>query len=240
MSNKFSTATAIILVMISIVACKQKTTTNKTSSTATMDDSSRTIINRALAYAGGYDAWQQKKTLSFDKKIIMYDSIGNVKRETEQHIDFQLQPDFRAKMTYMRNDTAITLLYDGQNAHKFFNDIEAKKEKDNDGGHGSIFGSYYVMCMPYKLKDPGAKAQYIGALTLTDGTPAQVIKMTYIKSGDTYADDSWYYYFAPSGKLLANTFQGKDSWDFTRYERFEKADGLAMPAERTGYTADTL
>lgn len=33
-----------------------------------MDDSSRIVIDRAIAYAGGYDAWQQKKTLSFDQK----------------------------------------------------------------------------------------------------------------------------------------------------------------------------
>ena len=30
--------------------------------------------------------------------------------------------------------------------------------------------------MPFKLKDPGIKAEYIGRITLIDGTPAQLIK----------------------------------------------------------------
>lgn len=36
--------------------------------------------------------------------------------------------------------------------------------------------------MPYKLKDPGIKAEYIGQVTLSDGMPALVVKTSYIKA----------------------------------------------------------
>ena len=73
-----------VILLIMAFSCKQKNI-DSSKLPVSMDDSSRVIIDRAIAYAGGYDAWQQKKTLSFDKKSISYDSAGNVTREIDQH-----------------------------------------------------------------------------------------------------------------------------------------------------------
>jgi hypothetical protein len=208
-----------------------------------MDDSSKVIIDRAIAYAGGYDVWQQKKTLSFDKKSTSYDSTGKIVRQTDMHLDYMMKPEYRAKLTYTLNDTAITLIHDGQKARKYFNGKVSEEQKDIDAAWNSGFGSQYVMCMPFKLKDPGIKADYIGELTLVDGSPAQLIKTSYIKGAGSNPDHIWYYYFEKgTGKLLANSLAGKDNyWDYTRYETFEKAGGgLLMPGIRKGYAADTL
>ncbi len=74
--------------------------------------------------------------------------------------------------------------------------------------------------MPYKLKDAGIKAEYIGQVTLADGVPAQVVKTSYIKGAGSNPDHIWYYYFQPgTGKLLANSLNGKNNyWDYTQYE----------------------
>ena len=82
MYQKFLGFSTILIFMSS---CKQNNTADNSNLPVTMDDSSRIIIDRAIAYAGGYDAWQQKKTLSFDKKSISYDSTGKVTRELDQH-----------------------------------------------------------------------------------------------------------------------------------------------------------
>jgi hypothetical protein len=207
-----------------------------------MDDSSHVIIDRAIVYSGGYETWQQKKTLSFDKKSISYDSAGNVTREIDQHFDYMMKPEFRAKVTYMLHDTAITLIHDGEKARKLYNGKVSGEQKDIDGAWNSLYGSQFVMCMPYKLKDPGIKAEYIGQVTLSDGVPAQVVKTSYIKGAGSNPDHIWYYYFEPgTGKLLANSFNGNNNyWDYTRYSEFEKANGLLMPSVRKGYTADSL
>ena len=243
MYKKFPVLTAIILFMVAF-SCKQKNAeeTDSGKLPVSMDDSSRVIIDRAIAYAGGYDAWQQKKTLSFDKKSISYDSTGKVTRETDMHLDYMMKPEYRAKLTYMLHDTAITLIHDGQKARKFYNGKLSNEQKDNDAAWNSGFGSQFVMSMPYKLKDPGIKAEYIGQLTLSDGVPAQVVKTSFIKGAGSNPDHKWYYYFEPgTGKLLANSFNGKNNyWDYTRYVQFEKAGGLLMPGVRKGYNADTL
>ncbi len=237
------TFSAFIFLFISLASCKE----NKTGETSsrlpvTMDDSSRAIIDRAIAYAGGYEKWEQKKTISFDKKSISYDSTGKMLREIDQHFDYVVRPRFKAKATYKLGDTSITLLHDGEKARKLYDGKVSGEQSDIDGAWNSLYGSEYVMCMPYKLKDPGINAIYIGQVTLSDGAPAQVIKASYIKGAGSNPGHVWYYYFEPgTGKLLANSFNGKDNyWDYTRYKQLDTTGGLLMPAIRVGYTADTL
>ena len=187
MINKTSTFSAIIFLMFAFNSCQQNNSAdNKKDSSATglpvtMDDSSRVIIDRAIAYAGGYDEWQKKKTLSFDKKSTSYDSTGKIIRETDMHLDYMMKPEFRAKLTYKLHDTTITLIHDGQKACKMYNGKASAEQKDIDAAWNSSFGSHYVMCMPYKLKDPGTKAEYVGQVTMKDGVAAQIIKTSYIK-----------------------------------------------------------
>jgi len=240
MHQKLPPFSAIIILMIVLISCKQNNTADNSNLPVAMDDSSRIIIDRAIAYAGGYDAWQQKKTLSFDKKSISYDSTGKVTRELDQHLDYMMKPEFRAKIIYKQNDTTITLIHDGQKARKLYNGKATTEQKDIDNAWSLVLSSHYNMCMPYKLKDAGTKAEYIKITTLTDGEQAQEIKITYSKGTDKNKDQIWYYYFEPgTGKLLANSQKGK-IWNYTRYESFEKAGGLLMPAIRKGSASNEL
>ncbi|MEJ7829841.1 MAG: hypothetical protein WKF91_16650 [Segetibacter sp.] len=100
MNSKISTLIYFILIMMPTICCRQTNTADSANLPVAMDDSSRVVIDRAIAYAGGYDNWQQKKTLSFDKKSISYDSTGKVIREIDQHFDYMLKSQFRAKVTY--------------------------------------------------------------------------------------------------------------------------------------------
>jgi hypothetical protein len=67
MYKKFTAFLAIIVLVIVLNSCQQnndadaqKNSTDAGGLPVTMDDSSKVIIDRAIAYAGGYDAWQQK------------------------------------------------------------------------------------------------------------------------------------------------------------------------------------
>ena len=242
MINKINRFSGIILFVLLINSCGQKNTPAPIVLPVTMDDSSRTIIERAIAYSGGYDHWLEKKTISFDKKTNTYDSTGHIIREVNQHFDYMIRPEFRAKVSYTLHDTAITLIHDGSIARKLYNGKISNEQNDINSAWNSSLGSQYVISMPYKLKDPGIKTEYRGFMTLQDGLSAQVIKSSYMAGVGGNPDHVWYYYFEPgTGKLLANAMKTKNnSWDFTRYENFEKADGLLFPGIRKTYTADTL
>lgn len=225
-------------LIIVILSCRQRSKDAARLPVA-MDDSSNVIINRSIAYAGSFDTFQLKKTLSFNKKTISYDSTGKILKELNQHFDYVLKPAFKARVTYKLHDTAITLIHDGQKARKLYNGKLSEDQKDIDNAWNSCYGSQFVICMPYKLKDPGIKASYLGKVKLADGLDAQVIKTSYMKGAGSNYDHVWYYYFEPgTGKLLANSFNGKNNyWDYTQYYQLEKISGLLMPSIRKGYNA---
>lgn len=246
MNQKLPVFILTVLITVLFFSCKQNAASEKKESgqalPVSMDDSSRAIIDRAITYAGGEEAWQNAKTVSFDKKSISYDSAGSISRELDQHFDYMMKPVFKAKINYTLNDTAIQLMHDGEKARKYYNGKMSADQKDIDGAWNSSFGSQFVMCMPFKLKDPGIKAEYMGEVKLNDGRPAQLVKTSYIEGAGSNPTHKWYYYFEPgSGKLLANSLNWKDSlWDYTSYEQFEKSGGIMLPAVRKTYTADAL
>ncbi len=239
MVHKLFAFAVFIIFILAINSCLQNHKANELP--AIMDDSSKAIIDRSIAYAGGYDVWQKKKTLSFDKKSTSYDTAGKVMRETDTHTDFVMQPEFKAKLTYTLRDTVITVIHDGQKARKMFSGKASAKQNDIDAAWNLSFSSFYNMCMPYKLKDPGSKAEYLGLVTLPEGASAQAIKMSYNKGADSSSDNTWYYYFEPgSGKLMANSQKGKNNYSYTRYNTLEKTNNLLMPGERKAFNVKEL
>lgn len=236
---KVSVFARLTCLMFVINSCGQNN--HAANTPAIMDDSSRAIIDRSIAFAGGYETWQKKKTLSFDKKSTNYDTSGKVLRATDTHTDFEMQPEFKAKIVYTLRDTVITIIHDGKTAVKMFNGKASSKPNDTDAAWNLSFSTFYNTCMPFKLKDPGSKAVYLGMISLPEGVTAQAIKMSYNKGADSSADNTWYYYFEPgSGKLLANAQKGKNSYSFTRYDQFTKAQDLAVPAERKAFAVKEL
>ncbi len=122
MYHTISAVASFSFLIVLVASCKTNNhagTDNSTAyETAKMDDSSKAIINRSVAYAGGYDTWRKKKTLSFDKKSTNYDTAGKVIRQTDTHTDFEIQPEFKAKIVYTLRDTVITVIHDGKKAVK--------------------------------------------------------------------------------------------------------------------------
>lgn len=238
---------ALTFYMILAISCEQKNNnSNKkdaevTANVPEMDDSSRVIIDRSVAYAGGYDAWQKTKTLSFDKKSIYYDSTGKATRESDMHLDYMTKPEFKAKLTYNLRDTIITLIHDGKKAAKLYNGKASTEQKDIDAAWNVVYSSHYNMSIPFKLKDPGTDAKYMGMKTIAADVSAQEIKIVYNKGADRM-HDIWYYYFEPgTGKILASSQEGANNvWNYTSYENFEKAAGLLMPGVRKAYKSNVM
>jgi hypothetical protein len=157
------------------------------------------------------------------------------------HLDYTTKPEFKAKLTYNQHDTIITLIYDGKKAAKLYNGKASAEEKDVDAAWNVVYSSHYNMSIPFKLKDPGTKADYLGMKTLFDSVSAQEIKIVYNK-GEDKIHDIWYYYFEPgTAKIIASSQQGaKNIWNYTAYNSFEKAGGLLMPGVRKAYKSNVM
>lgn len=62
---------------------------------------------------------------------------------------------------------------------------ERKRRSLLDGGKGMWINDSYWLVMPYKLLDPGVTLRHVGAGTMEDDRPAQVIEMTFDGVGRT-------------------------------------------------------
>ncbi len=114
-------------------------------------------------------------------------------------------------------------------------------ETDNHNAYDLIFGSYYVLCQPFKLADNGLQYTFEGKQMLLS-------KSVYSKKVEYPSTDSlakpypwWYYFNADDKTLLAYAIAGKgDRFGLTEFAGFETKDGIRLPSKRVVYMADNL
>ncbi|MEQ9424322.1 MAG: DUF6503 family protein [Cyclobacteriaceae bacterium] len=248
--NRFSTA---LLLAFAIVACQEKQTQMQNPSEIPIDSTflasydnlpqneSGDIVREAIAGAGGWEAWTRNQSLSYNKTITFYDTLGNETRTLTQLHEYNLFPSFKARITWSENGNNYKIINNGQQAWKFENDIQMTDEQNVNSAYNSSYGSHYVMSMPFKLADPGCQLEYEGMDTIPDGTTAHRIKVTYAEgAGSSWNYHTWWYFFDPDTKqLLGNQFYG-GGYSFTQYENFLDVDDLTFNEVRHSHQSDSL
>lgn len=205
------------------------------------EGSAGAVVRRAIDSAGGWDSWEEKKTVQFRKTTTRYRPDGSVERTRVQLHRYVLRPEFRARMEWEEEGKKIVLINDGSRAWKLVDGKEATGEQDRDQARNATFGSHYVFCMPFKLTDPGARLEYAGHEALADGTMMEKVLVTYEKgAGDAGGLHNWTYYFDENtGRLAANHLNyAPDKYDFTEYLDDRTFDGIRLAARRLSYNAD--
>jgi len=198
------------------------------------------IVRSAIRGAGGWDSWVSKKTLSYIKVMQFMDSTGSIKRELHQLHQYQLQPNIKVRISWEEAGDKYVIVNNGQQAWKLKNGKEQKEQSDIGHAWNSSFGSQYVMCMPFKLTDPGVVLTYEGLDTLAKGEIVHSIKVTYEEgAGSAAGMHTWWYYFdVDNFTPVANFLDYGDGYDFTRYEAFAEVDGIQLNKERESYHTD--
>jgi len=201
------------------------------------DTKAGAIVLKAIEQAGGWKQWKQKKTLSYVKRIQYYDSLGNKEKELEQVHQYQLQPTFKAKMSWIENGDLYEILNNGVEAWKLKNGVVLTNEDDKKSAWNSSFGSHYVMCMPFKLADKGTILEYEGIDTLANNQIVHAVKATYEKgAGSSGGLHTWWYYFDKDTYTpAANFLDYGDGYSYTAYVSFIDVDGLKINKQRDGY-----
>lgn len=204
------------------------------------DNEAGNIVRKAIENAGEWNSWVDKKTLSFTKTTQYFDSTGNMKRELVQLHQYQLQPQIKMRITWQDKGDEYIILNNGQQAWKIKNGQLLTEDSDINSAWNSSFGSQYVMCMPYKLTDPGVVLKYDGLDTLVNGKIVHAIKTTYEKgAGSSAGFHTWWYYFNKNDySLAANFLDFGNGFDYTQYEAFSENDGIKLNSERHSYHTD--
>jgi hypothetical protein len=204
-------------------------------------DQAGQIVQRAIDYHGGWDAWAAKETVEFDKTTIRYRPDGTEESRRKQHHRYVLRPELKARIEWEKEGRKIALTNSGGDAWRTVDGQPATSEEDRNGARNSTFGSHYVFNMPWKLADPGVHLAYAGRETLADGIVVDKVRVTYDQgTGDAGGLHTWTYYFdTKTGRLTSNLLEyGPGEYDYTEYIDDRQVEDLRLPARRFGYGAD--
>jgi hypothetical protein len=204
-------------------------------------DAAGVAVRRGIEYAGGWDAWESKKSIVFRKTMRKFRPDGSIEFTRVQIHRYRLQPSFAARIEWEERGQKTILINDGHRAWKFVDGREVTSEADVNNARNSTFGSHYVFGIPFKLTDPGAHLEDAGRGTLGDGTPVRKVRVFYDRgTGDAGGLHNWTYYFdTKSGRLCANHLKyATDKYDFTEYADDTTVDGIRFATLRTDYEAD--
>ena len=199
------------------------------------------LVEKAIANAGGWDAWMKTRSIQFRKTIVRYEPDGKVKETRVQYHKYLLHPSPRMRIDWEMNGSKGIMINDGQQAKKYANGKELTAQEEINAARGNTFGSHYVFCMPFKLRDPGTVLADGGMVTLEDGTVVQKIRTTYEKgAGDAGGMHTWTYMFDPqTGRLVCNHLEYEvGKYDWTEYFDEKPIGAMLLSTRRIGYGAD--
>ncbi len=199
------------------------------------------LVDKAIAHAGGWEAWMATKSIEFRKTIVRYDPDGKVKETRVQYHKYLLHPSPKMRIDWEANGSKGIMINDGGQAKKYANGTEMTAQEDINAARGNTFGSHYVFCMPFKLRDPGVKLEDAGTTTLPDGTAVRKVSPVYVKGiGDAGGFHTWTYMFDPqSARLLANHLEYEPGkYDWTEYYDEKPVGQMLLSTKRVGYDAD--
>ena len=208
---------------------------------ANSQQSAQQIVEKAIEHAGDWNAWMATRSIEFRKMVVRFHPDGTVKSTMAQFHKYLLHPSPRMRIEWESNGSQGLMINDGQQAWKFVNGQPATTPEDANAARGNTFGSHYVFCMPFKLRDPGTQLADAGIMTLDDGTVVQKVRATYAKSaGDADGKHTWTYLFDPkTGRLVANHLEyAPDKFDWTEYYDEKPVGPLLLSIRRVGYNAD--
>lgn len=204
------------------------------------DNKGGEVVRKAIAYAGGWEAWEAKKNFSFYKKITQLDSVGNVRKQVKQLHQYKMKPGFQAKMSWNMDDAEYVIINTGKRAKKYEDDKWLEDDKSENEAWNSSYGSNYVIQMPFKLTDPGTIINYDKIDSTTFGRPAYSVKVEYEKgAGSTGGMHVWWYYFdVETYDLVANYLDYGEGHSLTTYETFTDVDGIRIHERRHSYSSN--
>lgn len=204
------------------------------------DTDAGTIVKRAIDVAGGWENWTQKKTLSYIKKIQIFDSLGNRQKEVNQLHQYLLRPTFKAFITWEEEADSHQIINNGKQAWKLKNGELKTDETSVNSAWNSSFGSHYMICMPFKLSDPKAILNNEGIDTLATNKIVYSVKVDYEKgAGSAGGMHTWWFYFNKDSHLLAGNFLDHGNGEsYTQYETFTEVDGIKISHIRKSYKSN--
>ena len=191
------------------------------------------LIDKSIEAHGGWDQWQDLQELKYKKHSVLLQKGKIVENEVYQNHHYTYAPKFIGTYTY-EDTIKHKVVYQDDKAYRIDGDV---KNGFDDKSRNSFRSAYYVLNMPWKLKDSGAVTSYEGRDTLFNGKAVESVKVAYPKGE---RDDIWWYYFHPkTSVLMACKVYHAPTYALIVNDEQAVHQGLLWNTKRTTYRVDT-
>ena len=228
----------VFAVILLISSC---TTTKQAGLMSSIQDAQlKEVLTKALDAMGGYENWNNIKSLQFQKKITLYDASGTIEKTTDQKHVYTFQPENKVNITWTEEGVVNEMIMENGEVRKLKNG-QIDTEASLTSLKNSIYASTFVIGVPFKLLDEGAQLSYEGTKMLASGKKVHVIKAVYNPAAykkHTKADVWWHYFDEQSYQQLGYTVQLHDHSSYIENLSFDRVDGFLFTATRNSWLVD--
>lgn len=206
-----------------------------------LDQEARSVLQKAVAYAGGWENWSNMNSISYNKRSKLILGDGSIESDVFQTHSYEMRPEFQANISWDVDTTQHEIRYSSTSTTKTINGENTNADPIKVGE--SVMSSLYVLGMPFKLLDPGVELIYQGTTMFMDSVEADVINANYDPENiDTHStSDIWWFYFeTKSGHFLGSKVFHTPTYALIHNIRFTDEVSLKFPTRRKSYRTDSL
>ncbi len=200
------------------------------------ENEAKELVEKSIKAHGGQKTYENLKAISFLKTSRLFLEDGSLESEVVQNQSFQLKPDYRVQIEWVRNGNNHVIFYDGKKAIKTIDGQVLKDSLEVVKAENAAKAAAYVFFQPFELLNENTVLTMEANTELNDSTTARAIRVKY--SGDNDNSDKWTYYFNNDNLLIANSVILIDHNSLIMNLEFQKAAGLIFNKHRKSYRVD--
>jgi len=197
------------------------------------------VLQKAFAASGGFDRYQNLKSLSYKKRTKLYLPDGSIESDITQYHEYTISPELSATIFWMKDGHRHSIKYEDGIGQKY---VDGQLVADGSKSATSSFlSAHYVLFMPFKLSDDYVQLSYLGQ-DQQSGHDVDVIKAVYSpsKHKSHSTNDIWWYYFdARTGAYVASMVYHEPTFALIENTRQNTDLPLVMNTYRISHRVDS-
>ncbi len=228
-----------LLTIALLVACSSQQSDKKTKEVSKEVDKATEVVNKAIEWAGGMDSWNSLMTINYTKRSRLLLEDESIEFDITQQHSYLMKPSLSMDINWTTDKGDHRLFHSDTASLNFLN---GSLIDSGDKVQQSAFSAFYVLGMPFKLKDPGTYLSYAGSQEF-NGQTADVIKASYSpEEHDNHStSDQWWYYFDQStGAFLGCMVYHAPTYALIENLAFHEVEGVKFQKRRMSYRCDSL
>lgn len=232
---------SVFVVFLLFSSCATTTTTKQIDPLSGIKDTKlKEVLSKALDAMGGYENWNNLKSLQFHKKTNLYEASGAIEKATDQKHTYTFQPSNKVNITWKEGAISNEMVMEDGDVKKLI-DGQVDKEAKSSSLKNSIYASTFVIGIPFKLLDEGAQLSYEGTKVIASGKKVHVVKAVYNPSSyktHTKADIWWHYFDEQNYQQVGYTVQLHDHSSYVENLSFDRVEGFLFTTSRESWRVD--